>query len=523
MRSPGRRRRTGPGRRGHAALAALALVLAGDPVRAIESAPAAEEAAPAPVPVLEGVLRHFEHLDASRSLVEILPLLPGLDETERGTGRFLAGVAFAELGLDPAAERELSAVLGDPDVGGAAAVALARVLSRAGRDGDLLALARDTWREDLPAEDRGELAWRAARAAFQNRSFQRTERWIERIPSRSGFAAFGQYLRAQAAFARGRTAEAVSVAEGLVGGNAGDRALRDRAAILLGDLHTESGRYGDAARVLALPGDESPFAARATRDRLVAEGLARLAAGEFDDAEPVVDRVATYLRRLADEAATSVATPEAVEARVRELRGSWPPRFAVYARREWAADRARRALDAGDERGGAGGVYGAVVRALGRRSPHRAHGDPWLPPREPVARFFYPPRGEIDRSLRALALLEEPVAYHGDACRLRAATAIRERVARWLLDVAPPPADVDLRVLAGGCGSDSGSAGELARETRARLAETIRTEAERVRDGYRRDRLELELAIGRAWSRHLETIGRVRREASSRDATIVRP
>ena len=466
---------------------------------------------------LDHALHHFAHIDGSRSLVELLPLLPSLEGGEQAVARFLVAAALDELGLSNRAKVELEKIREEPALSAAASVALARIHSSLGADAELLELAAGTPWDALRPEDAAEIAYRAAKAAYRQERFGEVESWLERTAN-SSFSPFAAYLRAQTAFATGDTPGAIASARPLIERSTSDaviETLRDRAAILLGDLYTELGRYGEAVGALSIPDERSPFAARARRDLLVAEGLQQLTAGEFTGAGPVVDRLHAYLASLISELGASVDSKEAVEERLRELRGSWPSRFATYGRRDWTVARARQALDAlgFEDPSRPGGLYQVFLSmpVRLRLRGDRWEKDPWVPDRERTARFFFPPSGDIARWLRAVGLLEDRPVIHGTACPVRAATGIRRSVALWLLEATPPPNLDEIAALASGC--REGSAHEaLLEAARTGLGDAIRGEAHRQQETFRRDRLEIEMAIGRAWLEHVERLEESRRQ-----------
>jgi hypothetical protein len=145
-----------------------------------------------------------------------------------------------------------------------------------------------------------------------------------------------------------------------------------------------------------------------------------------------------------------------------------------------------------------------------------------LPQREATARFFFPPSPEIARLLSGLALLEDSPADYGQPCPILAATAIRRRIAAWTLGRADPPSEDELQKLSATC-RDEPPRQDLVTSGWQSLFDEIRAEAERVRKKFRRDELEIEQAIGRAYLKHTAELraAQAEKRASPRGPAIV--
>jgi tetratricopeptide (TPR) repeat protein len=482
---------------------------------------------------LEGVVRHFTHLDASRTLVAVLPLLssPGrLAPFEEDAARFLAATALAELGFDEQAIEELKPLLGGDSgrlggaLAGAARVASARIHARRGEHREVLALARAAPWEDLFREDAEELAYRAGVAAFRLGRYAEVARWVERVSEGSPYSAYGAILAAQADFALGRygrAAAAISAAAQTARGAAEGDLLRQRAALLAGELYTELGSYDLAVAALARAVLRGPYGVRARRDLLVAQALGRLARGDLEGGQRLVAELRAHFEGLAAEIGASVASDKDVAERARELRRLWPVRSTVYRRRAWAEERLEAALGSGNGRlWSPGGFAGTIVFVKvpaafgwlwgdGKRPGGEVPGA--RPPR--AARFFFPPDPRTAEILEALALLEEAPARWGDDCSIRAAIAIRRRIAVWRLGETQRPQLEELRELVGRCDEVLPDGG-VRRRAEAALGEAIRIQAQRLTEALRRQALELELAIARARLQETTELEGLRRSVS---------
>ena len=471
------------------------------------------------------ILLHYEHLDASRSLVDLFHLLPKLRGVEHAVGRFLIANALAELGFYEPSILELQKLELLDSLTPAASVALCRILSDSGDDAALFQAAmRVDWTR-LQGDDRSEVAYRAARAAFRLRRYGQVLLWLENVPSDASFGPFATYLLAQTQTATGQYSEAVKTAERILRERAHsqvNRHLQDRTAIFLGDLFTEMGLYSEAAEILRWSPPESPFTARAKRDQIVASGLLSLALGKFDDARPLIDRLHAYLQKLAGEVEQSVATEDLVAERAAELRRVWPPKFLVYARREWAAHRAFEILASLEETKQSDPFQMLWDRlkapvTLPWLGSHNDRPSPWLPGRDVKHRFFFPPPALLSNLLVGLALLEDRPSAYGDDCGTAAAMAIRRRIADSLLGESPAPTESDLRSLAGTCASSPSNDDLVARGT-VRLHEAIREDATRVQEQFRREELEVERAIATAYLKQTRAI-----ESAQKNKKLSRP
>lgn len=478
-------------------------------------------ATPTPAPhhaqSLPEAVHHYAHLDASRSLVDLFALLPKLRGMEHAVGRFLIANGLAELGFHELAVRELQKLQLLETLGPAASVALCRLHSDRGDDDALFQAAmRADWGR-LAADDRAEIAYRAARAAVDLRRHGQALFWLERVSPDSSYAPFSTYLLAQTHAATGQYPKAVDAAQQVLQERSRSQVIRhlqDRTAIFLGDLFTEIGLYREAVAVLRWPASDSPFAARAQRDRMVASGLRSLALGKLDDAKPLIDQLHAFLQKLASEVQDSVASNEGVAMRAVELRRVWPPKYLVFARRDWAAHRAAELLASFDGASRSGRLTTLWDRLntpirLPWLNGRRERPNPWLPKRDQRHRFFFPPSPPLSNLLVGLALLENRPTAFGDDCGTIAAMALRRRIASALFGEAPTPSEEELRSLTATCEAPPPSA-DLVEHGTARLHEAIREEASRVQERFRREELELDRAIAKAYLKQKLSIGAAR-------------
>ncbi|MEA2624687.1 MAG: hypothetical protein QOD06_732 [Candidatus Binatota bacterium] len=399
--------------------------------------------------------------------------------------RFLVANDVDELGLPDAAATLFRSIPGHDRFAGAAFLGTLRALEAAGRRRSMLEAARSAPWETLEDEDFAEAAYRVARAALVEGRTADARSWAESVPDGSEFHPYARMLAMQAASAAGRDELALEAARALFGSR-GSTVLRERAALSLGELLIDAGRYAEAERLLAWPAI-GPFAPAAGRAGGVAISLAAIEDGRLDTADESAAAVEHSLRDLAAEVEASVGTPDARAARTAALRRVWPPRALVRSRRQWAARHAARAAAE------TGSWFTTLTRVLWHSLPPVAL---WNLATAPAAarpgdagtndaalgrgdRFFFAPDPAVARALAALAL-----AGQGPASEPCEARALRATAAASLLGERPPPDPPELARLASGCARTS-SAG-LASRARAALdhalEESARRSARRLRE-----------------------------------------
>jgi len=451
----------------------------------------------------EGVSRWLDGYasrPAAESALAVLGGLGGLEEPEQEIARFLLAGDFAELGLSTLAIDAFRSLRDSGNLAGAAFVGVVRVHADGDEHERLYHFARrGAWRE-LEQDDAAEVAFRVARACFATSRYPEARLWLSEVPDDSSWYPFGRYLLAQTEYALGRYGRAIEAAAPIFSAREPADAigpLRERTAVLLGNMMTEIGMYREAVELLSWPGPDSPWKERAERDRLVAHGLAALQDARFDRAERLTADVARLLDGAVSAVERSVASEADVGKRLEDLRGSWPSVALRGARSAWTAAHARRALDR-VEGFGFRKVFAAAWASLPPVLLYRLFrrdGDV-VPPAVAVgeeSRFFFAPSGEVSRVLTAAALVEESRTRD---CGAREAAALRTHAAAALLGITAPPRLGDVEAIAGGCGR--GAVTGLGPVVHERLLHAIGEDARRLRRDLRSQRYALDEAVARA-------------------------
>ena len=449
---------------------------------------------------LVSVIERHRERSAAESVVALLRLA-GLTPVEESVVRLLVASDLAEMGLEESSLRAFRSLADHPRLGGSAFVGIARILDERGSFGALrLEAERAPW-EWMEPEDAVEAAYRVARAAIATERFGEARDWLARIPEDSPYGPYALYLRAQAEYGLGDYRRAVLAAERIferAGATPALAALRDRTAILLGDMFLEVGLYGYAIDLLSWPAPASPFRERAQRDLALARGLAALAEGEVGAGDAELSRFDHMLDERAERLGTAVDTIAEVDLRAVELGEVWPSRRIAAERRQWSRDRAIEALDAargsGLDRIGTA-LFESLPPVIAFRLATRAE-----EPEEAAdvrlgseaARFFVP-SAEVSRALAAFALVS---AAPGErSCAALATSSLRGRAARTLLD-GDEPIDLDeLGALARSCGL--GVESGLAERARAKLRDAIPADARRRQRRIREQRYRVDDAVAR--------------------------
>jgi tetratricopeptide (TPR) repeat protein len=443
----------------------------------------------------------YSEREAAESAVEEFGRLDGPDEVERHVALFLLASDLAELGLFELAADTYHRAGQWPLLAGAAFLGELRALDDAEQHERLHRRApRGPW-EELDGEERAEALFRAARAAFATSRYPEARDWLREIPQGSSWYPFSRYLLAQTEFALGRYDRAIEAAEPIFAGGGADPVaarLRQRMALVLGEMMIEIGLYETAKVLLELPGPDGPVGRRAQRDRSIASALAAAERGDLEQAERIVAEVVAAFERAAEQVGADGA-PETLAERLRDLRRTWPPRERLAERRRWAEERARSAIRRAREsvpariRSVLWANLPPVVlwRLLAEARPAPLPGPIVL---DEATQRFFAPRGDISRALVALALLEE--SSSGASCARRAAARLRARAAAVLIGRAPAPGFSDLATIAASCDADRDPELEAAVTDAALRALAAETRAADLR--LRQQRYLLEEAIARA-------------------------
>jgi tetratricopeptide (TPR) repeat protein len=406
--------------------------------------------------VLRSLLdEHAERASASRSAVALLRILPELDGRENEAARLLLADDLAEMALVPAAQAEYRRLLDSPASAAAASVALARLYGDAEEPELLRGLAGVVPWRSLDDRDFAETAFRLGRACHLAGRRAEAREWLAEIPRESDYHPFARYLAAQVAYADGRYAEAVAAASDVLEREGSSDVLRDRAAILLGDMLTEIGQYDKALGFFSRTSAESPYRDRAERDRRIAQEL-RDALGASRRSIPArMGEVEKDLRSREEEILAAARPGAGLEETLEDLKRSWPSRELAAMRRRWTQRRAAEALE-----GGIAGTIGRLLSAawetlppvmalgLARSDPDEARP---VPEMSPAARFFFVPTPRTARLLVAAALTAE---RREEDCAGGAAATLRDRAVRAHLGLAPMPSGEEVAEIAAGCGRE---------------------------------------------------------------------
>ncbi|MGH7806156.1 MAG: tetratricopeptide repeat protein [Candidatus Binatia bacterium] len=424
-----------------------------------------------------------------------------LNPVETSVVRFLTANDLAALGLEATAIEVFRDLVRHPRLGGAAFVGLARLRDERREHSTLkLEAERAPW-EWMEPDDAVEAAYRVARACVATERFADARVWLSRVPPESPYAPYAHYVLAQAEYGLGNYGAAVEAARpifDLPGSEPTISALRDRTAVLLGDMFIEIGLYGYAEDLLRWPAPSSPFYGRARRDLALSRALSAIAGGEIGTGNREIDRVDGELETAADGIGTKADTQQEAALLGANLAVAWPSRALLDARRRWAASRALEALDAA--RGASfGRLFQAAFESLPPVFLYRLATRPSPPPPPPSptvgreAAFLFPPERELSRALVALAVAEERA---GDrSCPDAAARALRSRVTVSLLGESKEPTLGEVSEIARGCGR--GPVGEVAARARAHLLAEIPAETRRRQRRIREQRYRVDDAIAR--------------------------
>jgi hypothetical protein len=444
----------------------------------------------------------FSRQTATESAVAMLRALPRLEGADRDVARFLLATALAELGLaTPALALHRALLASSAALAPAAFVATSRIRTEDEPSDALLRGARTAPWERMDDDDFAEAAYRVARSAFRAKRYVEARLWAREVRSGTPWYPFARYLLAQSEYALGRYGRALEAAEPIFSTREPADAiapLRDRTAVLLGDMLIEIGLYEHAIGMLSWPGPESAWRSRARRDLLVARGLAELERTRFEEGEALTARAGRALDGIAAEIEGAVASKDAVASRARELRRAWPPRAVFEARRRWAANHALAALDEAHA-----SFFGRMLLAvresfppvllyrLARREPEPSGRVARL---DAPTRFFFTPRPEVSRLLTAIALLEEKRT--GAGCVANAAAAMRQEIAAFLVMERPEPTFDELLRLGTACSVEPREA--LPGIARKRLHEALAEDARARRRELKSHRYALDEALARS-------------------------
>ncbi len=447
------------------------------------------------------VIEGYRERSASDSVVTLLRRAAPLNPVETSVVRFLTANDLAELGLEGTAIEGFRDLVRHPRLGGAAFVGLARLRDERGEHSTLrLEAERAPW-EWMEPDDAVEAAYRVARACVSTERFSDARAWLARVPPESPFAPYAQYVLTQAEYGLGNYGAAVEAARpifDLPGSEATVSALRDRTAVLLGDMFIEIGLYGYAEDMLRWPAPSSPFYGRARRDLALARALAAIAGGELAAGNREVDRVDGELETAADGIGMMADTQQEAALLGANLAVAWPPRTILDGRRRWAASRALETLDAA--RGASfGRLFQAAFESLPPVFLYRLATRPSSPPPPPSpsvgreAAYLFPPDRELARALVALAVAEEKSGKRD--CPNAAARALRARATVSLLGESKDPPLSEVSTIARGCGR--GPHGDVASRARAHLLAEIPSETRRRQRKIREQRYRVDDAIAR--------------------------
>jgi hypothetical protein len=277
--------------------------------------------------------------------------------------------------------------------------------------------------------------------------------------------------------------------------------LRERAAVTLGELLIDAGRYDEAERLLAWT-STGAFAPAARRAAGVATSLSAIEGGRLDAADRSAGAVERSLRDLAGEVEASIGTAEARASRAAALRRAWPPRALLRSRRQWAARHAARA--AAEARSWMTTLTGVVWHSLPPVALWNLAIAPAAATSRPPAvgaslaradRFFFAPDPAVARALAAVALAEHVPGR--DGCQAR---ALRVTAATSLLGERPPPDPAELARLANGCVRPSTTG--LASRAAAALDHAIEESAQRIARRLREQAYRVVRAVADARERH---------------------
>jgi len=446
--------------------------------------------------VTAATLDGYVERPAADSAIAILRELPTLAGREADAARFLVAIDLEEIGADRTAAILLGSLGSSPAIAPAAFAALARVRDVRGENEALrIEAAKAPW-ERMTADDRAEAAYHVARACVRDRRYPEVRFWVDKVPRGSLVDPFSRFLLAQAEYAFGDNARAIEAVEPIFSSRRAEdaiRPLRDRTAVMLGEMFIELGLFGDAAEMLRWPAPDSPFRRRIERDRMMLESLSAVERHSFDDAERWSSRIEQSFAADAAKIEASVASRADLEARGSELAPSWPPQASRFRRRAWAAERARDTLTSQ-----AGGFRRLLVNVRQTLFPppldSRQDGDA----REIAtvasdSRFFFAPTPALSRALTASALLAEAPRR---GCAGNAARTLGERAAASLIGEREELTPAEIAAIAASCGEPP--IGGLVERAHEKLLRAIAEDAHRRSRALERQQYVVKEAIAHA-------------------------